>query len=178
MNSKAAGLLRFRKFISSFLGLTFIVWSFFVICYRVYVDTPAIGIGRVFIAEAKPYFFEKSTVAEKSLEFVSPAYKKLWIGLSNVSEMVTSYETEGAEIDFLESDYIRYIVINGEKIDPYSKMDSSHQKLFDDALVQVSAAEWDCLVALLIRDCFIWMCLASLSITWIVFLDKTTGVLF
>lgn len=177
MTNRTTGLLRFRRPISICLCMTFLLYSLFVINCRIIVGTPALGVGRMFIGEAKPYFFEKSSAAEKDLEYENSGYKNLWLSLPSVTKVVTTDELESYE--FWETPYIWSVTINGQEIgtSPHRRTEAQEQ-IYEETLNQLSAAAWKRVLNNLIRSLVIWFCITALLISWIIYLDKTTGVLF
>lgn len=176
MSSKLPGLLRFHSVISVTLGFAFVLYSLFVINFRIFIDTPAIGVSHIFIGDAKPYYFELSDISEKDLEFSSASYKGLWLSLPNVTEVITSDELPSSE--FWETTHIWSVTIDGQAIDIFDRNKTDLQaRLYDETLEQLSAAAWNKRVECLIRSLIKWACLTFLLIAWIVYLDKATGTL-
>lgn len=177
MSNKVSGLLRFRRAISITLGFAFVLYSLFVINFRIFIDTPAIGFNHVFIGDAKPYYFELSNIFEKNLEFSTGSYEGLWLSLPNVTEVVTSDELPSSE--FWETTHIWSVTIDGQAINIFEQNKTDLQaRLYDETLERLSAAAWSVRVNSLIWSLIKWVCLTILIIAWIVYLDKTTGVLF
>lgn len=169
MNSKTAGLLRFRRIISIGLGISFVLYLLFIINFKVFINTPAIGFNHVFIGNAKPYYFEESSVSEKALEFTSFYCKDLWLSLPNVSNVVTSDELPGAESK--DTPHICSATINKQVMDMGRKDKTVSQlRLFDETLNQVSAAAWEVRVDTLICDLIELAFLAALLVAWIIYL--------
>lgn len=156
-----------RKVLSIALVLIFLFWSLFIVCFRSFVTPPG-AISRLFIAEAKDYYFEKSTLASKNLEFRLFIYKDLWQSLPQVDAVVMTDEGEGADIDFGETPVVRYLVIDNLKVvASLHNSDVYQRNLFEEALDQVSAAEWKRTCERLVVDVFIWAALCAVLVVWL-----------
>lgn len=176
MTNRTAGLLRFRKLISITLGFSFLLYTLFVLNFRIFIDTPAFNKSHVFIGEAKTYFFEGSDTLDKDLEFGAAYYKDLWLKLPNVSEVVT--KEASSPTDYLSGSNIVYVTISNQKMTmSLDDKDDLQLSLLKEALNQVSASAWNIELKNCIQSLIVWVCLTALLISWIVYLDKTTGVL-
>lgn len=157
---------RTRRKVTIALILIFALWSAFTVRFRLFVLAPN-APSNVFITEARDYFFEKSDLTAKKLEFRLFVYKDLWLSLPNVSKVVTTDEIEGADIDFGETPRIKYVTVDNQEINTFYQSDPQQKKLFETTLNQVSAAEWQCTKERLIRAIVIWALLAAALVIWL-----------
>lgn len=171
MTKRNSGLLRIRRPISFLLCMGFVLYSLFVINFRLFIDTPAFNKDRVFIGNAKSYFFEGSDLLDKELEFGNACYKSLWLSLPNVSEVTTLDATSPA--DYLIGSMITYITIDNQKITMSTDDKSGHQLiLLEEALNQVSAAAWNEELNNFIHSFLIWICFGAALVGWFIFSRK------
>lgn len=166
--------MRLRGILTISLVISFALWTAFVFNFDVFIDPPGAGNKDVFIVEAKGYYFEKSDIYQKDMRFDAPVYRDLWLSVPGVSKVVTTDEIPGRDRDLFESDFIRYVTINGVTINllDVPKLDDSQQQLYYGTLNQVSAAAWEWEKQCLVRDALIWLGLAAVLAAWIIYLKK------
>lgn len=150
-----------------------IALAFHSLCF-VYFDLFPTPPGRlsksVFILDAKPYYFEKSSFEDKNYEFDSSSYKSLWLQAEGVSKITTADETG---VWFEVGNAIRSIVIDGTTIYPERyQPDFAGRDLYERALNEVSALAWERRVASAVCSGIVWLALAGALIAWAVYLRK------
>lgn len=167
MNSIPAGHAKLRRRINLALNVTFALWSTYMIFLGFFVSPPGVDAELIFIFNAEPYYFEKSSLTEKALEYRSGIYKSLWLSLPDVTEAVTNYEIPNADIDIFESCEIRYITYRGKTIDPISyDLNPANQQLCEAALNEVSAAAWNHACRRLCANIVVWLYLGFALFSW------------
>lgn len=140
------------------LCIIFALWTSFIVYFGLF-DRPPGSTGRVFVTEAKAYYFEKSSLEDKEREFKWS--ESLWLSLPNVSDVGVAGEVPGTDLDVLESSYVCYATIDGQTIDIRSSdhLAATQRRLYEAAINQISANVWGNIVQHLIKWSALWLLL-------------------
>lgn len=156
--------------ITFWLFVAFLVWTLFTIWFGLLVNPPG-PADRVFIALAKPYYFEKSSVEDKEYEFRSS--RSLWLSVPGVTNVIMAGEAKDTDLDVLEAPYICYLVIDGQTINVHSdEMTASQRTLYEDVLKQISAKVWKSKVSFATKCIAVWMALLVALVIFVSYLKK------
>lgn len=158
MNNKRVSLASTCRKAAVFLLLVLILWTITILRFDLF-DSPPGAYSEIFITQAKPYYFEKSTIKEKAQEF--GWYEESWSALPNVDKVEMAGEAEGTDLDILEVPYVCFVEIDGERLDIRSPqhMRVSQYKLYADAINQISANAWHSRINLLVAKVVVWVLL-------------------
>lgn len=178
MNNQKAGLAGWRRVVTVAFACILAIHSAVFLCVDLFPSAPGCYSNAVFICEAKPYYFEGSSLASKELKFESALYEDLWLRADGVSDVVTTQETEGADIDIGEAELIHFVTVDGQIIDVFKQDYSSvEQQLFDKTLNQVSALAWAQVKERCVKDAAIWAIMIFVFGSWAFYLKKRRAVI-
>lgn len=135
-------------------------------------NRPPGSLETLFITDAKPYYFEKSSLEEKAYKFKWS--KEARLNLSNVTKVEVAGEAEGTDLDVLEVPYACFVTIDGERIDIRSvgQMNTRQYKLYANAIKQISANVWKGIVDRLVVELVLWAVLLAAFIGCFVYRRK------
>lgn len=172
MNSKSVESHDPHWWLTFWLFVAFVACTLFSVEFALF-DTPPGSIGKVFITEAEPYYFDKSSFEDKEYEFARSA--DLWLSLSNVSDVGMVGEVEGSDLDVLEAPYVYCVTIDGERMVLWLEKTPKQNRLYHNAILQMSANAWNRRVELTIRILRIWARVSVVFIARLVYLRKRYG---
>lgn len=165
MTNNFAQSPKVRRRIAIILAAALILWTAFTVRFRLFITPPG-ETSPILITEARDYYFDKSSIASKEYEFELFVYKDLWLSLPNVTEIVTTDEIDGADIDFGVAPRICYATIDGQRIDTKTPKNSAQQAIFEKTLKEVCAAEWERACRRVCADMVIWLYFGFALFSW------------
>lgn len=166
-------LSKWQKRAFTLLVVFLALWAAYVFKFDIFLRPPGMETTDVFIGEAKPYYYEESSLLEKEFKFRPGVYRDLWLSVPGITEVATNYDIPEVDVDVLEGEEILRITYKGTTLDiPKRDQNLVQQQLYEEALNQVSAAAWERSYRRLIVDVAIWAAVAVAFAVWCAYIRK------